>query len=184
MKPLRSEAAADPVKKPQYSSWSEKSGEKPAWQRMDEDRTAFAPQPLSAQNMDPAAAQEFYRQQHQAVLRDGNSSGTGAAAQLPPEAGGFTAAGCVPFGLFGFFNGQIALGFIGLILCMIPFVELIYIVLVAVKGREYAWRGRHFHDLGEFNQTMEAWHIWGIGVWIVAKIVQIVSFVNTGEYLY
>jgi hypothetical protein len=183
MKPLRSEAPGESVKTPQYSSWSEKSREKPAWLKRDEDQAAFGPAPLSAQNMDPAAAQEFYRQQHESLLRDGNSSGTGAAAQLPDEARGFTAAGCVPFGLFGFFNGQIALGFIGLILCMIPVAELLYIFLVAFKGREYAWRGRHFHDMDEFHQVMEAWHIWGIGIWVVAKIVQIVTFANTGVVL-
>ena len=172
MRPLGS-VKEDSKEEVRYSSWTEKSREKPAYARSDFTESVTSNQPVSAQNLDPAVAQEYYRQQQQKVM-GGNSSGNGPQADIPADASGFTAAGCVPFGLFAFANGQIALGILGLISSFIPFLGLIYIVIVAMSGRKLAWQGRRFSDVHQFASTMEVWNVWG---WVLFALNFITSFI-------
>ena len=174
MRPLGS-VKEDSKEEVRYSSWTEKSREKPAYARSDFTESVTSNQPVSAQNLDPAVAQEYYRQQERSKFGD-NDSGQGSASHPPSDASGFTAAGCVPFGLFGFMNGQIALGILGLFTFWIPFVELIYILIVANKGKEMAWRFRRFNDIHHYNEVMGAWNAWGWGVYIFYKLLALIGF--------
>ena len=179
MKALRSEAVSETADKPRYRSWTEQSGEKPAWMVDQQTKAMAQPQPLSAQNMDPAAAQEIYRQQKQVNL-ERNSSGMGATALIPAEAGSFTAAGCLPFGIFALCNGQLALGILGIVGQFFPPLNLAYIGIVGFYGKRLAWQNRRFENLENFRSVMEAWHAWGLGWFALNFIVGFIIGLSIG----
>ena len=179
MKQLRSETESEPAGNVKYSSWSERSGEKPAW-LIDEESTKLAQSPpVSAQNMDPSAAQEFYHQQKQVSLVR-NSSGMGAEALIPAEASGFTAAGCLPFGIFALYNGQLALGILGVVGQFFPPLNLAYIGIVGFHGKRLAWQNRKFESVEHFRSVMEAWDAWGLGWFALNFIVGFIIGLSIG----
>jgi hypothetical protein len=99
-----------------------------------------------------------------AMPPDGNTSGMGDTVPVPPQTQGWSFAGCIPFGLFGFLNGVMlwaGLGLAGSLLFQ-P-LYLVYAIYMGIKGRELAWRSRRFDSLMQYEDTMRAWNNWGIG---------------------
>ncbi|MEZ5336788.1 MAG: hypothetical protein R3F46_00860 [bacterium] len=166
---------------PKYTSWTEQSGQRPGYAAPPPTPQRPPDEPVSAQNMDPHAAQEFYRQQsYQHHALGGNDSGSGSSAVAPAEAEGFNAGGCVPFGLFAFANGQVAIGVLGLICGFIPFASLIYVLIIGFNGKKLAWQGRRFNDVQQFVSTMDAWNTWGIVIFVLNFIIGFVIGFNEG----
>jgi len=107
---------------------------------------------------------------------DYNTSGMGEGYPIPPQASGCTFAGCVPFGLFGFFNGSVLWGILGLVLGWSG-LGLIYIIYIGIQGRELAWRNRRFAGIQEFVDTMRAWHTGGIVALCVGLLAMVIYMV-------
>jgi hypothetical protein len=102
----------------------------------------------------------------------------GPGYPAPAPASGWTFAGCVPFGLFAFFNGSIVWGLVALLGGFIPYVGgvawLVYLIYIGIQGRELAWRSRRFANVQQYVETMNAWNNWGLGLgifWIVSVIL-------------
>jgi hypothetical protein len=100
----------------------------------------------------------------------------GEGYPIPPQASGCTFAGCVPFGLFGFFNGSVLWGILGLVLGWSG-LGLIYIIYIGIQGRELAWRNRRFAGIQEFVDTMRAWHTGGIVALCVGLLAMVIYMV-------
>jgi hypothetical protein len=90
-----------------------------------------------------------------------NTSGMKEHAVLPAEAKGWSYAGFIPFGAFGFGMGFGALGIVGFLGTVLGWFGLLvwigYIVACGVKGREYAWRQRKFVSIEQYTKSLELW---------------------------
>jgi hypothetical protein len=108
--------------------------------------------------------------------QDGNTSGMGPGYPTPPEASGWTFAGCVPYGLFAFFNGSILWGILGIVLNVFS-LGLIYIIYIGIQGRDLAWRNRRFTGVPQFVETMNAWNTWGLVLGIIGIVGMVLYFI-------
>lgn len=103
----------------------------------------------------------------------GNTSGAGATAVVPPEveAMGWSWGG---FGL----NWIWAIAnktWIGL-LALIPCVNLFIAIWLGISGHKLAWQNRRFDSLGQFQETMKAWNLWGLIIFLVSIALNVISF--------
>lgn len=86
-----------------------------------------------------------------------NTSGTGSAAVIPPGVAGWS------WGAF-LLNWIWAIGnrtWIGL-LALVPYLGFIAAIYLGVKGRELAWRNKHWDSVEHFNSVQRKWTIWGL----------------------
>jgi hypothetical protein len=86
-----------------------------------------------------------------------NTSGTGAAAVIPPGVAGWS------WGAF-LLNWIWAIGnrtWIGL-LALVPYLGFIAAIYLGVKGRELAWRNKQWDSVEHFNSVQRKWTIWGL----------------------
>lgn len=80
----------------------------------------------------------------------------------------------VPEGVRGWSWGAFLLNFIwGIgnnvyiaLLCLIPVVNLVMMVVLGFKGREWAWRKRRWISVEEFRKTQKRWGIAGACLWV------------------
>jgi hypothetical protein len=103
----------------------------------------------------------------------------GQGYQLPLGVPGVNFGGCVPFGLFAFLNGSAGWGVAGLLGCLVsPLawpLSLIYAIFMFIQGRETAWRSRRFDNLAQYQDTMQAWNVWGL-VWLGLDVIAGLGF--------
>lgn len=102
-----------------------------------------------------------------------NTSGTGPAAAVPPEveAMGWSWGG---FGL----NWIWAIAnktWIGL-LALIPCVNIVIAIWLGISGHKLAWQNRRFESLQQFQETMKAWNLWGLIIFLVSIGLNVLSF--------
>ena len=103
---------------------------------------------------------------------DDNTSGLGRGHPIPDGVKGWS------WGAF-FLNWIWSIGnktWIGL-LALIPYVGLIVAVVLAIKGREWAWQNKRWDDLDHFNRVQRRWSAWGVGVFLVPIIGMLVAVV-------
>jgi hypothetical protein len=106
---------------------------------------------------------------------DGNTSGMGPGYPVPREAEGWTFAGCIPYGIYCFVNGNSTWGIVGLLTSFFG-LHIVNLIYVGIKGKEMAWQGRRFESLQQFNETMRAWNTAGI-LCLLAAVVFIVLYI-------
>lgn len=92
----------------------------------------------------------------------GNTSGMGEHHAIPPEATGWTFAGCIPFGIFAFANNSVVWGLVCLAGHLFPIATLVYFIYIGIQGRELAWRNKRFHSIDEYRSSMRSWNRWGL----------------------
>ncbi|MEW8506835.1 MAG: hypothetical protein AB2598_09000 [Candidatus Thiodiazotropha sp.] len=86
-----------------------------------------------------------------------NSSGMGNAAEIPEGVRGWS------WGAF-MFNWIWAIGnrtWIGL-LALIPYIGFVMVIVLGVKGREWAWRNKRWESVEHFQRVQRLWSIWGL----------------------
>lgn len=115
---------------------------------------------------------------------DGNTSGMGEGYPVPAEASGWTFAGFVPFGLFGFVNGSTLWGVLGLVGYVIGILSIVYWIYIGVQGRELAWRNRRFDSLAQYTETMRVWNTWGLVLLAVGAILLVLYILLIGFALF
>lgn len=97
-----------------------------------------------------------------AVELDTNTSGQGAAATVPVEIKGWS------WGAF-LMNWAWAIGnhtYIGL-LALVPLVQWVMMIVLGVKGNEWAWQNRRWDSVDQFKATQKVWTKWGVVIVIV-----------------
>lgn len=88
-----------------------------------------------------------------------NTSGHGKLAILPDGVKGWS------WGAF-LLNWIWAIGnktWIGL-LALIPYAGLIMAIILGFKGREWAWKNKHWDSVEHFNRVQTKWSNWGVGI--------------------
>ncbi len=53
-------------------------------------------------------------------------------------------------------------------LCFIPYVSVIPVFYLAIKGNELAWKSRRWQSLEQFQATQEVWKKWGLALFFVS----------------
>lgn len=103
----------------------------------------------------------------------------GAPQGMPPGTSGAAMAGSateVPAGVAGWswgaflLSGIWAIGnrtWIGL-LAFVPYIGLVMVIILGIKGREWAWKKGGWRDVAHFNAVQRKWSIAG---WVVTAIL-------------
>jgi len=98
-----------------------------------------------------------------------NTSGQGELATVPEEVKGWSWGGFGLTWIWGVFNGV----WISL-LCLIPFFNLAWAIVLGIKGSEWAWRNKKWDSIEHFKSTQRSWNIAGIVVFAISVIAEIV----------
>ena len=100
-----------------------------------------------------------------------NTSGQGKLAIVPEEVKGWSwGAFCLTW-IWGICNSVwIAL------LCLIPFFNLAWAIVLGVQGNEWAWRNKKWDSIEHFKSTQRSWNIAGIVVFAIS-IVAIATYI-------
>lgn len=94
-----------------------------------------------------------------------NTSGMGKDHPLPAGIKGWS------WGAL-FWNWIWAIGnktWIGL-LAVIPYIGFIVVIVLALKGREWAWQNKRWESVEHFQRVQRAWSIWAGIVFVVALL--------------
>jgi len=101
-----------------------------------------------------------------------NTSGAGKAAVLPPGVKGWSWGAFLWNWIWAPFNRT----WIGL-LALVPYIGIIVVFYLGIKGRELAWRNKRWDSLEHFNRVQRSWSKWGLilivgvfGIGILAAI--------------
>jgi predicted PurR-regulated permease PerM len=83
-----------------------------------------------------------------------NTSGQGKQAIVPQEITGWNWGAFIFSWLWGLFNGT----YIAL-LSLIPYVGIIMVIILGIKGNEWAWRYKHWDNVEHFKKVQRKWAI-------------------------
>jgi len=100
----------------------------------------------------------------------GNTSGQGKLAIIPNEIRGWNWGAFV----FGWIWGISFKVWISL-LSAIPYIGVIMLVVLGVKGNEWAWQNKKWDSIEHFKRTQRKWAWWGLGVSVVGLVIGILS---------
>jgi hypothetical protein len=48
------------------------------------------------------------------------------------------------------------------LLCIIPYIGLIFAIWLGIKGREMAWKNKKWDSLEHFNRVQRKWSLWSL----------------------
>jgi len=101
-----------------------------------------------------------------------NNSGGGSSITPPAGVTGWSWGAFLLSWIWAIFNKT----WIGL-LCLVPYIGFIVSIYLGIKGRELAWRNKHWESLEHFNRVQRKWSIWAVvlifgigGIGILAAI--------------
>lgn len=136
--------------------------------------TAPAPAPFSADVFaaDPVASpgptnypQQGYPQAGQ-VPEAANTSGAGAAAEVPLEIRGFNWGGLFLSWIWAVGNKS----WIGL-LGLVPIIGFFVRFYLGFRGNEMAWRNKRWASIDAFRNTQRTWAIIGLVIWVCSGLL-------------
>jgi len=55
-------------------------------------------------------------------------------------------------------------------------LNLIWMIVLGIKGNEWAWRSRKFESVEQFRETQAIWSKWGLIIFIVMLVLSGISF--------
>lgn len=107
-----------------------------------------------------------------------NTSGQGKDAILPPEVARVKWCwGMFGCGIVWIIGNNVWWGLLVLV-GLIPYVGWVVAwgvqIYLWIKGYEWAWRSRRFDSLEQFQDTMQVWDKWGIGITIASLVIGLV----------
>lgn len=59
------------------------------------------------------------------------------------------------------------------LLCFVPFLNFIMMIILGLKGNEWAWENRHWDSVEHFQKTQRVWARWGWGLFIAGIILSL-----------
>ena len=102
-----------------------------------------------------------------------NNSGGGKHIEVPPGVKGWSWGAFLLNWVWAIFNRT----WIGL-LCLLPYVGVLFGFYLGIKGRELAWRNKRWDSFEHFERVQRRWSLWGgiivlgiVGLGIAAAIV-------------
>lgn len=84
-------------------------------------------------------------------------SGKGAGSVIPPEIRGWNWGAAGLNWIWGVYHGV----WLSL-LSFIPYVGIIMIIVLGIKGNEWAWRARQWESVEQFQEAQRKWMPWGV----------------------
>lgn len=54
---------------------------------------------------------------------------------------------------------------------LVPFFGFFMAIVLGFKGREWAWKNKHWDSLEHFNRVQRRWSLWGIILTLVSSII-------------
>lgn len=112
-----------------------------------------------------------------AATDTGNTSGMGKGHPIPDGVKGWS------WGAF-FLNWIWAIGnktWIGLI-ALIPYLGFVMMIILGIKGREWAWRNKQWESVEHFQKVQRRWSIWGVAITLLLITVPILLAVAIPAY--
>lgn len=107
---------------------------------------------------------------------DLNNSGGGSGITPPPGIKGWSWGAFFFNWLWAIFNRT----WIGL-LCLIPYIGLIFSLYLGIRGRELAWQNKRWKSIEHFNRVQRRWSIWA-GVFFGIAIIGILAAIAIPAY--
>lgn len=99
-----------------------------------------------------------------------NTSGQGSSAAIPDEIKGWN-WGAFSFGWIWGISNKVWIS----LLSAIPFVGVIVLIVLGIKGSEWAWRHKKWVDAEDFNTVQRAWGIAAAVVFVLDVIIIILT---------
>jgi hypothetical protein len=115
-----------------------------------------------------------------------NTSGQGLAAAVPPEIPGWNWGAFSLTWIWGIGN-RVWLSFLALI--PIPLVVLAMMIILGIKGNEWAWQCKKWDSIEQFRHRQRIWMYWGIAgllapfVFIIGMTLIIVGLLGYYGYI-
>ncbi len=115
-----------------------------------------------------------------------NTSGQGLSAAVPPEITGWNWGAFSLTWIWGIGN-RVWLSFLALI--PIPLVVLAMMVILGIKGNEWAWQCKKWDSIEQFRHRQRIWMYWGIAgllspfVFIIGLTLIIVGLLGYYGYI-
>lgn len=100
-----------------------------------------------------------------------NTSGQGAAAELPSEIRGWNWGAFLLNWIWGIGNNTLIA-----LLMFVPLVNLVMIFVLGARGNEWAWRNKRWQDVAQFRRVQRNWALAGAVVWVGAAVFSVVLF--------
>lgn len=136
---------------------------------------AYTPPVTTAPPAYPAPAQPVYGTPMAYPPSYGGENNSGnPQAPIPPEveAMGWSWGGFGLNWIWGLGN-KVYLA----LLCLIPCVNLFVAIWLGISGHKLAWQNRRFDSFEQYKDTMKAWNTWGIVVFCISIVINIISAV-------
>ena len=98
-----------------------------------------------------------------------NTSGQGASAIVPDEIKGWSWGGFLLNWIWAIGN-QVWIGLLGLVPCL----NVIMMIVLGVKGNEWAWQNRKWESVEQFKKVQGIWVKWGLILLAVSIVLSII----------
>jgi len=99
-----------------------------------------------------------------------NTSGQGESATVPEEVKGWSWGAFGLTWIWGVCNGVLIS-----LLCLIPVFVIVWAFVLAVKGKEWAWRNKKWDSIEHFKNTQRPWDIAGIVLFAISMVALVVT---------
>lgn len=64
------------------------------------------------------------------------------------------------------------------LLSLVPYAGFLFAFYLGFKGRELAWRNKHWDSVEEFNRVQRRWSLWGLGLFAVGVLLGILVAIS------
>lgn len=89
----------------------------------------------------------------------------------------------VPAGIKGWSWGAFFLNWIWAIsnktwiglFALVPYVGFFMVIILGIKGREWAWKNKRWDSIDDFNQSQRRWSMWGIGLIMIPLALGLIA---------
>jgi putative copper export protein len=68
------------------------------------------------------------------------------------------------------------------LLALVPYVGLIFALILGFKGREWAWKNKRWQSVEHFNQVQKRWSCWGVFIVVIIPLIGILAAVAIPAY--
>lgn len=68
------------------------------------------------------------------------------------------------------------------LLALIPYIGLIFALILGFKGREWAWKNKRWQSVEHFNKVQKRWSFWAVLIVLVIPLIGIVAAIAIPAY--
>lgn len=95
-----------------------------------------------------------------------NTSGQGAASQVPPEIQRWNWGAFLLSWIWGIGNNTLAS-----LVVFVPLLGVAWLFVLGAKGSEWAWRNKRWASVEEFRAAQRRWTRWGVALWLASLVL-------------